>query len=151
MKTLDERIEDVAATMAGSFMARRRAPGKEWKISRLNVGYQKADDYTVSLKRIEFALERVKLREKRSKRKGRESEAEKDGSVTIERAERTVKPPFEANWLVDEFERFRSLFLPCFLSFLPTEECTESGREEKWTSGSGHKHGDGKSLLISWN
>lgn len=124
--------------MAGSFTARRRA--KEWKISRLNVGYQKADDYTVSLKRIEFALERVKLRERR----GVKGKGESGGKGwwycdRKGRSERTVKPPFEANWLVDEFERFRSLSLSLssFLSF-STEECTkrreERVREGKWAS-----------------
>lgn len=34
------------------------------KSPRFSAGYQKADDCTVSLKRIEFALERVKLRGK---------------------------------------------------------------------------------------
>lgn len=36
--------------------------GRSGKSPKLNAGYQKADDCMVSLKRIEFALERVKLR-----------------------------------------------------------------------------------------
>jgi len=49
--------------MTSSFTMREAmSTGWERIISRLNVGYQKADDCTVSLKRIEFTLERVKLR-----------------------------------------------------------------------------------------
>lgn len=50
-------------------------------------------------------------------------------------SERTVKPPFERNRLGDEFER------------------EGEGEEEgsKGGCGGGYKHGDGKSLLISWN
>lgn len=65
----------------------------------MNVGYQKADDYTVSLKRIEFALERVKLRERERRGVKEEEEeeegkerargTEKDDGTVIERAERT--------------------------------------------------------------
>lgn len=52
----------------GRWEIRRYRSGK----SPLNIGYQKADDCTLSLKRIEFALERIKLRGKRSKVRGEE-------------------------------------------------------------------------------
>lgn len=66
----------------------------------------------------------------------------------IERREKgpseRAKPPFEANWLVDEFERALltlslSLSLPrararaCSLSLF-TEECTKRGEGGRWTS-----------------
>lgn len=74
------------------FHGETKSPGKEWKISRLNVGYQKADDYTVSLKRIEFALERVKLRERTRERaevkEEEEEEEEKERARAMEKDDR---------------------------------------------------------------
>jgi len=74
-----------------------------------------------------------------------------------------VKPPFEANWL-DEFERSLSLsILPLSHPLFPllsfslslSVKVYKRGRgrkvDEYARAGDEYKHGDGKSLLISWN
>lgn len=88
----------------------------------------------------------------------------------IERREKgpseRAKPPFEANWLVDEFERaLLTLSLFLFLSlararararalFPSSRKSVQKGAREEGgrvRAGDEYKHGDGKSLLISWN